>query len=643
MAGGDWVAAFKATGWDPGGGSPSAAATPSPSPFAPPSGGTGPPGGGDVEGYIRAAATQRGIDPDVAVRVAQSEGGLVPNRTGSFSTGKSFWPFQLHYGGAGTPYASYGTVAGMGNAFTAQTGWQPGDPNAWQAATDYALDQARQRGWGQWYGARNQGITGFQGIGKAGASVGGGATAPTPARAVPDGLAGGTGTAGDWVSAFRRAGWNPGAPEAAGAAGPPQGGGGGAVFPVAGYTGTVAPHWGNADVRARGGADIMAAAGTPVVSMVPGTVEWATTEAVGGNNVGVRGEDGRVYYYAHLRDAPQVRPGQRVGAGQPLGVVGNTGDAANGPPHLHIGIGDDIRKGADAFGGLGTNYDAVAALQAAQAGRGAPGVGDLGSSAGGAGATGGTGATGGGDWVSAFRRAGWDPGTSGATPVGVNDLVERPGAVHERQTLPETGGDWTQAFRTGGAPSGPSGAAAAPDVSSSDARRAGAASWALSQLGSQAYYDLCERFIELAYGTGGQFGSAGAAGKALGANTDPARVKAGDLVFFRPDATNGFGGHAGIALGNGDMVGATYGGVTRDNYLTNPYWRDRFVGSADPPPAWNGRPDAGDLARGAQQFVGQAQNAVSGAVSSAGAAAGAAGQAAGDWVQTFMRVGWRPT
>ena len=69
--------------------------------------------GEGVEGYIRQAAAQRGIDPDVAVRVAQSEGGATePARRGTFATGSSWWPFQLHYGGAGTPYEKYGTVAG---------------------------------------------------------------------------------------------------------------------------------------------------------------------------------------------------------------------------------------------------------------------------------------------------------------------------------------------------------------------------------------------------------------------------------------------------------------------------------------------------------------------------------------------------
>ena len=53
----------------------------------------------------------------------------------------------------------------MGNTFTAQTGYQPGDPSAWRAATDYALDAAQKNGWGAWYGARNVGVTGRQGIG----------------------------------------------------------------------------------------------------------------------------------------------------------------------------------------------------------------------------------------------------------------------------------------------------------------------------------------------------------------------------------------------------------------------------------------------------------------------------------------------
>ena len=133
--------------------------------------------------------------------MAQSEGGLVPNRTGSFATGKSFWPFQLHYGGKG--YEQFGTTAGMGNTFTAQTGYQPGDPSAWRAATDYALDAAQKNGWGAWYGARNVGVTGRQGIG----------AAPAPAP-VTDRSGGAEPWARDLLSAAERG--RPGRPRASG-------------------------------------------------------------------------------------------------------------------------------------------------------------------------------------------------------------------------------------------------------------------------------------------------------------------------------------------------------------------------------------------------------------------------------------------
>jgi hypothetical protein len=94
-----------------------------------------------------------------------NEGGVnEPARMGSFPTGKSWWPFQLHYGGAGTPYAMWGTEAGMGNDFTKKTGWAPGDPRAWAASVDFALDYAQRNGWGAWYGAAKVGIHGFDGI-----------------------------------------------------------------------------------------------------------------------------------------------------------------------------------------------------------------------------------------------------------------------------------------------------------------------------------------------------------------------------------------------------------------------------------------------------------------------------------------------
>jgi len=136
---------------------------------------------GEIEAYIRQAATQRNINPDIATRVAYFEGGRdlqhAPNQPpftdpavlGDFSgrpwgTGKSWWPYQLHYGGPG--YEQWGTTAGLGNQFTEATGYQPGDPAAWKASVDFALDNALKGGWSQWYGAGPKGanVSNWQGL-----------------------------------------------------------------------------------------------------------------------------------------------------------------------------------------------------------------------------------------------------------------------------------------------------------------------------------------------------------------------------------------------------------------------------------------------------------------------------------------------
>lgn len=124
----------------------------------------------EYEDFAREAAAARGINPDIAVAVANSEGGVTEAaRCGDFSgppwySGKSFWMYQEHYGGAGTPWEAWGGTAGMGNGFTALTGWQPGEPAAWKDACRYALNRARTGGWGPWYGAASIGVTGFMGI-----------------------------------------------------------------------------------------------------------------------------------------------------------------------------------------------------------------------------------------------------------------------------------------------------------------------------------------------------------------------------------------------------------------------------------------------------------------------------------------------
>jgi murein DD-endopeptidase MepM/ murein hydrolase activator NlpD len=92
------------------------------------------------------------------------------------------------------------------------------------------------------------------------------------------------------------------------------------------------------------GIDISAERGTPVLSMEPGVVENVGWTFYSGTRVGVRGVDGRYYFYAHLSKVqPGIVVGASVAAGTVLGLVGNTGYGPPGhrdefPPHLHFGI-----------------------------------------------------------------------------------------------------------------------------------------------------------------------------------------------------------------------------------------------------------------------------------------------------------------
>jgi len=84
--------------------------------------------------------------------------------------------------------------------------------------------------------------------------------------------------------------------------------------------------------------DIFAKRGTPVLSATEGIVLDVGTNRLGGQVVWVLGPGGQRHYYAHLERYGDVRAGMRVAAGTHVGYVGNTGNAATTPPHLHYGI-----------------------------------------------------------------------------------------------------------------------------------------------------------------------------------------------------------------------------------------------------------------------------------------------------------------
>lgn len=108
----------------------------------------------------------------------------------------------------------------------------------------------------------------------------------------------------------------------------------------------VSDTWGAArsEGRTHEGTDIFAPEGTPVRSATEGFVYRIDDVARGGLTVTIVGGAGRRYFYTHLsRVAPDLRDGQFVNPDTVIGFVGNSGNAAGTPPHLHLGIyGGDL-------------------------------------------------------------------------------------------------------------------------------------------------------------------------------------------------------------------------------------------------------------------------------------------------------------
>ena len=98
------------------------------------------------------------------------------------------------------------------------------------------------------------------------------------------------------------------------------------------------------------GEDIMAVKGTPIVSPTAAVVLRLEQGATEGNGIYTVNPGGETFVYYHLdRYAEGIAEGQVLAPGSLIGYVGNTGDAAGGPAHIHFEIHDSSGTPIDPF------------------------------------------------------------------------------------------------------------------------------------------------------------------------------------------------------------------------------------------------------------------------------------------------------
>jgi len=98
------------------------------------------------------------------------------------------------------------------------------------------------------------------------------------------------------------------------------------------------------DARSNGrihdGIDIMAPSGTKVLAADDGTVVKMFYSNQGGLTVyEIDPTERFIYYYAHLDSyAPGLVEGKQLRRGDPIGLVGSSGNASEAAPHLHFEV-----------------------------------------------------------------------------------------------------------------------------------------------------------------------------------------------------------------------------------------------------------------------------------------------------------------
>jgi murein DD-endopeptidase MepM/ murein hydrolase activator NlpD len=114
----------------------------------------------------------------------------------------------------------------------------------------------------------------------------------------------------------------------------------GYAFPVLGphdYGGAGARFGAGRSGHTHEGQDVMAKCGTPLIAARGGRVQYAGYQGAAGNYLVIDGKGtGYDFGYMHLREPSPLKAGMTVRTGEPIGIVGQTGDAT--ACHLHFEI-----------------------------------------------------------------------------------------------------------------------------------------------------------------------------------------------------------------------------------------------------------------------------------------------------------------
>jgi Peptidase M15/Transglycosylase SLT domain len=106
----------------------------------------------EIRAAIRRIFVARGIDPDIAERVIKQESSFNPAARNINPKEESYGLAQLN-------------VKGGEGAEARRRGIEPSDPSQWQRHLEYMADRVKKVGWKPWYGARDVGISQWQGVG----------------------------------------------------------------------------------------------------------------------------------------------------------------------------------------------------------------------------------------------------------------------------------------------------------------------------------------------------------------------------------------------------------------------------------------------------------------------------------------------